>query len=82
MIFRHPTVLSTNTKPDTLPRVFPAKSIEFFDTYSPIARISSIRILLAFALIQNMFIHQMDVKTAFLNGNLDEEIYVDRSMDS
>ena len=53
------------------------KGIDFFDTYSPIVRISSIRILLPLALIHNMFIHQMDVKTAFLNDDLEEEIYMD-----
>ena len=54
------------------------KGVDFFDTYSPVARISSIRILLALASIHNMFIHQMDVKTAFLNGDLEEEIYMDQ----
>src|SRR5436190_5070006 len=54
------------------------KGIDFFDTYSPVARISSIRVLLALASIYNMFIHQMDVKIAFLNGDLDEEIYMDQ----
>ena len=54
------------------------KSIDFFNTYSPVARISSTRILLALASIHNMFIHQMDVKTAFLNGDLEEEIYMDQ----
>jgi len=53
------------------------KGIDFFDTYSPIVRISSIKILLALASIHNLFIHQMDVKTAFLNGDLEEEIYMD-----
>ena len=39
-------------------------------------RISSTRILIALASIHNLCIHQMDVKTAFLNGDLDEEIYM------
>nr|KAJ0200300.1 hypothetical protein LSAT_V11C600326060 [Lactuca sativa] len=50
--------------------------IDFFDTYAPVARISTIRLLLALAAIHNLVIHQMDVKTAFLNGDLDEEIYM------
>jgi len=54
------------------------KGIDFFDTYSPVGRIFSIRILLALASIHNMFMHQMDVKTAFLNGDLEEEIYVNQ----
>ncbi|GJT95192.1 zinc finger, CCHC-type containing protein [Tanacetum coccineum] len=51
------------------------EGIDFFDTYAPVARISTIRLLLALAAIHDLVIHQMDVKTAFLNGNLDEEIY-------
>ncbi|GJR41378.1 retrovirus-related pol polyprotein from transposon TNT 1-94 [Tanacetum coccineum] len=49
---------------------------DFFDTYSPVTRITSIRTLIAIAAIHNLIIHQMDVKTAFLNGELDEEIYM------
>ena len=52
------------------------KGIDFFDTYSPVIRISSIRILLTLATIHNMFIHQIIVKTAFLNGDFEEEIYM------
>jgi len=52
------------------------KGIDFFDTYSPVIRISSIRILLTLATIHNMFIHQISVKTAFLNGDFEEEIYM------
>ncbi|GKE18528.1 zinc finger, CCHC-type containing protein, partial [Tanacetum coccineum] len=39
-----------------------------------VARISTIRLLIAMASIHNLIIHQMDVKTAFLNGDLDEEV--------
>ena len=41
-------------------------------------RISSIRVLIALASIHNLVIHHMDVKTAFLNGELEEEIYMDQ----
>ena len=50
--------------------------IDYFDTYAPVARISTIRLLVAMASIHNLIIHQMDVKTAFLNGDLDEEVYM------
>ena len=50
--------------------------IDYFDTYAPVARISTIRLLIALAAIHNLVIHQMDVKTAFLNGDLDEEVYM------
>ncbi|KAD3337350.1 hypothetical protein E3N88_32870 [Mikania micrantha] len=52
------------------------EGIDFFDTYAPVARISTIRLLLALAAIHNLIIHKMDVKTAFLNGELEEEIYM------
>nr|GEY94231.1 zinc finger, CCHC-type [Tanacetum cinerariifolium] len=50
--------------------------IDYFDTYAPVARINIIRLLLALAVIYNLVIHQMDVKTAFLNSDLDEEVYM------
>nr|GEV43768.1 zinc finger, CCHC-type [Tanacetum cinerariifolium] len=52
------------------------EGINFFDTYALIARISTIRLLLALAAIHDLVIHQMDVKTTFLNGDLDEKIYM------
>nr|GFC98014.1 zinc finger, CCHC-type [Tanacetum cinerariifolium] len=55
--------------------------IDFFDTYAPVARITTIRLLLALAAIHDVVIHQMDVKTAFLNGDLDEEIYMKQPED-
>ena len=52
------------------------EGIDYFDTYAPVARIASIRVLLALASIYKLVIHQMDVKTAFLNGELEEEVYM------
>ena len=54
------------------------KGLDYFDTYSLVTRISSIRMLIAIATIHNHEIHQMDVKTTFLNGDLDEEIYMEQ----
>jgi hypothetical protein len=51
---------------------------DFFDTYSPVARMTTIRVLLSLAASYGLIVHQMDVKTAFLNGELDEEIYMDQ----
>ncbi|GKB02606.1 retrovirus-related pol polyprotein from transposon TNT 1-94, partial [Tanacetum coccineum] len=50
--------------------------INFEESFAPVARLEAIRILLAFAAHMNMVVYQMDVKTAFLNGNLQEEVYV------
>ena len=49
---------------------------DFFDTYSPVARLTTIRVLLSLAASHGLLIHQMDAKTAFLNGELKEEIYM------
>ena len=51
---------------------------DYFDTYSPMTRITSIRLLIAIATLYNLEIHQMDVKTTLLNGELDEEIYMEQ----
>ena len=50
--------------------------IDYDETFSPVVRFSSIRALLAFAVQNDMQIHQMDVVSAFLNGILDDEIYM------
>ena len=55
------------------------EGIDYFDTYAPVARITSIRVLFALASTYKLYIHQMDVKTTFLNGDLDEEIYMDQT---
>ena len=46
-------------------------NLDFFDTFSPVTRITSIRLLIAIAAIFYLKIHQMNVKTAFLNGDLE-----------
>lgn len=52
------------------------KGIDYDETYSPVARYSSIRFLLAMAVKYDLAIHQMDAVTAFLQGELSEEIYM------
>nr|GEW22755.1 zinc finger, CCHC-type [Tanacetum cinerariifolium] len=52
------------------------EGIDYFDAYALVAHITTIRLLLALAAIHNLVIHQMDVKIAFLNGDLDEEVYM------
>jgi hypothetical protein len=49
---------------------------DYFDTYSPVARLPTICMLIALAAAHNLLIHQMDVKTVFLNGEFNEEIYM------
>jgi len=52
------------------------EGIDYGETYAPVARLESIRILLAFATHHNFKLQQMDVKSAFLYGPLKEEVYV------
>ncbi|GKA96498.1 retrovirus-related pol polyprotein from transposon TNT 1-94, partial [Tanacetum coccineum] len=52
------------------------EGIDFEESFTPVARIEAIRIFVANAAYKNMTIYQMDVKTAFLNGELKEVVYV------
>ncbi|GKB07266.1 retrovirus-related pol polyprotein from transposon TNT 1-94 [Tanacetum coccineum] len=52
------------------------EGIEFKESFAPVARLEAIRIFITFAAHMNMVVHQMYVKTAFLNGILCEEVYV------
>jgi hypothetical protein len=52
------------------------KGLDFGETYAPVARLESIRILLAYATYHGFKLYQMDVKNAFLNGPIKEEVYV------
>ncbi|GKC36015.1 retrovirus-related pol polyprotein from transposon TNT 1-94 [Tanacetum coccineum] len=52
------------------------EGIDYDETFSPVARLEAIRIFLAFATYMNFTVYQMDVKSAFLNGKLKEEVYV------
>ncbi|GJY84657.1 retrovirus-related pol polyprotein from transposon TNT 1-94 [Tanacetum coccineum] len=52
------------------------EGIKFEESFAPVARIEAIRIFVANAAHKNMTIYQLDVKTAFLNGELKEEVYV------
>ncbi|KAF3660091.1 hypothetical protein FXO37_13667 [Capsicum annuum] len=54
------------------------EGLDYFDTYSPVTRITSIRMLISLVAVYGFEIHQMDVKTAFLNGELEEEIYMEQ----
>ncbi|GJV11833.1 pol polyprotein, partial [Tanacetum coccineum] len=54
------------------------EGLDYFDTYSPVTRITLIRTIIAIVALRNLEIHQMDVKTAFLNGDLEEEIYMNQ----
>ncbi|GKA49558.1 retrovirus-related pol polyprotein from transposon TNT 1-94 [Tanacetum coccineum] len=52
------------------------EGIDYDETFAPVARLEAIRIFLAFATYIKFIVYQMDVKSAFLNGKLKEEVYV------
>jgi hypothetical protein len=54
------------------------EGLDFDETYAPIARLESIRILLAYATYHGFKLYQMDVKSVFLNGPIKEEVYVEQ----
>ena len=55
------------------------EGIDYDENFSPVARYSSIRSMLALSAQMGWKIHQMDVKTAFLNGKIEEEVYIEQS---
>jgi len=52
--------------------------VDYNETFAPVVKFTSIRCILALAALEDMEIHQMDVKTAFLNVELEEEIYMEQ----
>jgi hypothetical protein len=56
------------------------ESLDFGETFAPVARLEAIRILLAYASHHEMKLYQMDVKSAFLNGFINELVYIDQPL--
>ena len=54
------------------------EGIDYDETYAPVARLEAIRMFLAFAAYSEFNVYQMDVKSVFLNGELEEEVYVEQ----
>ena len=50
--------------------------IDYQETFAPVAKINSIRVLLSLAVNSNWPLHQLDVKNVFLNGDLEEEVFM------
>ena len=54
------------------------EGIDFEETFAPVARLEAIRMFLALSSFQNFKVFQMDVKSTFLNGDLEEEVYIEQ----
>jgi hypothetical protein len=54
------------------------EGIDFEETFAPVARMEEIHLLLAYACSKNIKVYQMDVKSSFLNGELEEEVYIEQ----
>ena len=54
------------------------EGLDFGETFAPVARLEAIRILLAYSSHHNIKLYQMDVKSAFLNGVINELVYVEQ----
>ena len=54
------------------------KGVDFDEIFSPVVKMSSIRTMLGIAASMNLEVEQLDVKTAFLHGDLEEEIYMEQ----
>jgi len=52
------------------------EGIDYDETYAPVTRLEDVRLLLAYSCIKGFKVFQMDVKSAFLNGYINEEVFV------
>ncbi|KAH9308971.1 hypothetical protein KI387_036882, partial [Taxus chinensis] len=54
--------------------------VDYTKTFSPVAKMTSIRLTLAITAVNRWKVHQMDAKSAFLHGDLEEEIYMEQPL--
>ena len=52
--------------------------MDYFDTFSPVAKLTSIRLFISLAATHGWDLHQLDIKNVFLHGDLAEEVYMEQ----
>ncbi|GJW41308.1 putative RNA-directed DNA polymerase, partial [Tanacetum coccineum] len=52
------------------------QGVDYNEIFSPVVKMTTIRLVLSIVAAENLHLEQLDVKTAFLHGNLDEDIYM------
>ncbi|KAE8693713.1 putative beta-D-xylosidase [Hibiscus syriacus] len=71
------TMGANTTKQDWLSKAFnKKKGIDYNEIFSPVVKLSTIRLVLKIVATENLYLEQLDVKTTFLHGDLEEEIYM------
>jgi hypothetical protein len=54
------------------------EGIDFEETFTPVVKMEAICLILAYACSKNVNVYQMDIKSVFLNGELEEEVYIEQ----
>lgn len=54
------------------------EGVDFSETFAPVEKFTSVEMILSSTTVEDLYLHQMDVKTAFLNGNLEETVNIEQ----